>query len=143
MARKRTIDHSAVVQHAQQHPEATSHDMARVFGIDRGVVSRILRQAGVNTRGRGIGALRTVKKPPKGTPAEVSYFYWDRLLQRLGLGVCRGEKLGRQRLLLGYDPQRQALQDESATLREEEDDFDPALVPLTSEPDMLLDAAAC
>jgi hypothetical protein len=127
MSRARKVDHKAVEQYAQQHPEAIQTDIGRVFGITQGSVGRILRRASLTNTHRGVP--RKATKPPKGTWAECAYFYWDKYLERLGFGVSRGEKLGRQRILYGYDPLQQALQDESATLLEE-DESEGVIEPL-------------
>jgi hypothetical protein len=141
MARARKVSHQAVEQYAQQHPAATQTEIGRVFSITQGSVGRILRRVGLTNTHRGVPRKET--KPPKGTrfdrfgrvcpvqSAEVLYFFWDRHLQQLGLGESRGERLGRQRILYGYDGSRQALQDESATLPEEMDDYDPAIEAFT------------
>jgi hypothetical protein len=129
MARARKVSHQAVEHYAQQHPEATQTEIGRVFSITQGSVGRILRRVGLTNTHRGVQRKATLW--PKGTrfdrfgracpvqSAEVLYCFWDRYLQQLGCGMSRGEKLGRQRLLYGYDPLQQALQDESATLLDE------------------------
>jgi hypothetical protein len=147
MSRARKVDHKAVEQYAQQHPEAIQTDIGRVFGITQGSAGRILRRASLTNTHRGVR--RKTTKLPKGTrfdrfgrvcpvqsPA-VQYFFWDRYLQQLGFGVSRGEKLGRQRILYGYDPLQQALQDESATLVEE-DETEGVIEPLNRDPKVYL-----
>jgi hypothetical protein len=120
MARAKKVDHKAVEQYAEQYPEATQSDIGRHFGIAQKSVSRILIRVGLTNKHRGIMRPAT---PPKGTKAEIQYFHWDRLLQRLGFGMSRAEKLGRHRLF-PYDQQRQHIQDGSVTLPEELDDYD-------------------
>jgi hypothetical protein len=145
MARARKVSHQAVEHYAQQHPGATQTEIGRVFSITQGSVGRILRRVGLTNTHRGVPRKETTL--PRGTrfdrfgkvcpmqsqSPEVQYFYWDRFLQQLGCGMSRGERLGRQRLLYGYDNSRQAVQDESATLPEELDDCDPAVEAFSRE----------
>ena len=145
MARARKVAHQAVEQYAQQHPDATQTEIGRVFSITQGSVGRILRRVGLTNTHRGVPRKET--KPPKGTKFDcfgrvcpmsmqspaVQYFHWNQYLQQLGLGESRGEKLGRHRILLGYDPRQQALQDESATLLEEEEEAEGVIEPLSRE----------
>lgn len=150
MARANKVDHKLVEQYAQQHPEATQAEIGRVFSIPRRSAGKILQRAGLTNTHRGVP--RKAMKLPKGTlvdrfgqvcpmsmqSLEVQYFFWDRYLQQLGCGESRGEKLGRQRILYGYDQNRQVLHDESATLPEENDEYDQAVAILTREPDVSL-----
>jgi hypothetical protein len=139
MARARKVDHKAVEQYAQQHPEATQVDIAKVFGFgDRGSVGRILRRANLTNTHRGVPRKAS---PPPGTWAEQAYFYWDQHLQTLGLGMRRGERLNGALILTNYDPSRQGLKDESATLLpEEQDNYDPAVEALTRPSVSLVDS---
>jgi hypothetical protein len=122
MPRARKVDYNAVALYAQQHPEAVQTEIGRVFGITQGLVGRILRRLDLTNTHRG--KPRKVD-PPKGTWAEVAYFYWDRHLQELGFGMRRGDRLGGKELLYGDGPAlqlQQALQADSAALPEEEDE---------------------
>jgi hypothetical protein len=115
MPRKRKVNHKAVVKYAQKHPEAVQVAIGKHFGITQGSVGRILRAAGQTNPHRGI--CRRSKPNPGESKLE---FEWEQRLCGLGLGMDRGLRLNRGRILYGYDPAKEVQDDESATQPEEQ-----------------------
>lgn len=108
MGQRRKVSYKRVVTYTQRHPEARQLDIAEHFKVSQSRVSHILRTAGVSNCHRG-------KRNGKGLN-ESEQEKWEKLLQNLGLGMDRGLRLDRKRILYGYDPLKQVCQDDSVTV---------------------------
>jgi hypothetical protein len=106
--RKRKVQHDAVVKYAKLHPDMFQTDIAAYFGVTQALVSMILRKAGVS--GGWIG--RPLKRKSGETEEEHE---WEKKLHDAGLGMERGTRINKQRVLYGYDPLKESREHESAT----------------------------
>jgi hypothetical protein len=106
--RTRRIIHEAVVAYAAANPSVVQFAIAALFGTSQSRVSAILSAAGLHGIKRGA----PLKLKP-GQSAEE--FDWEKTLHDAGLGMERGLRLSGMRILYGYDPMKESLNDTSAT----------------------------
>jgi hypothetical protein len=104
----RKFSHEAVVAYAIAHPTMFQAQIAAHFKTTQGRVSLILTSAGLHRR--------LIGKSPKLKPNQTEVEYeWEKALHDAGLGMDRGLRLGRKRILYGYDAKKESPDDDSAT----------------------------
>ena len=105
---RRKIDHQAVINFATANPTALQSEIAKHFGTTQSRVSAILRSNGI----KGIARGHAPKPKPNLTDEQNQ---WERILHDAGLGMERGMRLNRKRILYGFDVRKEGLDDGSAT----------------------------
>jgi hypothetical protein len=107
--RKRRVNHEMVVRYANAHPDMFQSAIAEHFHTTQSRVSHILREASVTRR------IYRGRSPEQKSNQTDEQFYWEKVLHDAGLGMDAGLRLNNQRVLYGYDPQKETQRDESVT----------------------------
>ena len=104
---ERTSTISEILGYFSSHPTAHKSEVAAHFAISQYRLSQICGGAVQWTRGG---------RPPKARTGETGLQHeWETKLHDFGLGMERGLRIHKQRILYGYDPLKQSRDDGSAT----------------------------
>lgn len=107
--RKRRINYEMIIEFAELHPGMLQDEIASHFETTQSRVSYILCSSGKKGSHRG----RPIKLRNGQTEDQ---FYWEKILHNYGLGLERGMRLNKKRILYGYDVKKESVEDDSATL---------------------------
>jgi hypothetical protein len=106
--RKRRISYDAVISFAVANPTMLQAEIAIHFGTTQSRISHILCESGIRSLHRG--------RPLTPKPGQTEEQYkWEKLLHDSGLGMDRGLRLNKKRILYGYDVKKESPDDDSAT----------------------------
>lgn len=94
---KQKVKHAIVVAFAVANERLTQSEIAKHFGLDQSRVCRILRKAGIIREQRG----RPLKQRSSQSDEQ---FRWEQILHDHGLGLDRGMRLNKKRILYGFNP---------------------------------------
>jgi hypothetical protein len=111
MARKRKVNHAAVVRYAWKHSEMSSTDIARHFQLSGRHVRAILQAAGEQSGGHAAG-----RPPVRKSGQTEEQLYWESLLVKANLGMDRGARIENQRIFYGFDTLKETVTNESVSL---------------------------
>jgi hypothetical protein len=106
--RKRKISYEAIVKFAKKNPTMIQADIAAKFGTTQSRISSILCESGI----KGIRRGRPLAVRPSQSDEQHK---WETILHDAGLGMDRGLRLNKHRILYGYDIRKESLDDGSAT----------------------------